>query len=125
MNTQRPKLNAERMARLVEISRVLNATTNLDHLLYRIITEAADLTNVAVLTVTSPDGLTTNNTATTDTEVLTRADVGLTKTGPITATAGILWRTNVSKSIPAKPKAPSPIIITTCSPGRASDAASA
>ncbi|MBK7897305.1 MAG: GAF domain-containing sensor histidine kinase [Candidatus Promineifilaceae bacterium] len=43
MNAQRPKLNAERMARLVEISRVLNATTNLDHLLSRIITEAADL----------------------------------------------------------------------------------
>ncbi|MCC7362611.1 MAG: DUF11 domain-containing protein [Anaerolineales bacterium] len=50
--------------------------------------EAADLTNVAVLAVTSPDGQTTNNTATTDTEVLTRADVGVTKTGPITATAG-------------------------------------
>ncbi|MCA9918902.1 MAG: GAF domain-containing sensor histidine kinase [Anaerolineales bacterium] len=43
MNAQRPKLNADRMARLIEISRVLNATTNLDHLLSRIITEAADL----------------------------------------------------------------------------------
>lgn len=51
MNTQRPKLNAERMARLVEISRVLNATTNLDHLLYRIITEAADLTNAEAASI--------------------------------------------------------------------------
>ncbi|MEZ4592646.1 MAG: GAF domain-containing sensor histidine kinase [Chloroflexota bacterium] len=51
MNTQRPKLNAERMARLVEISRVLNATTNLDHLLSRIITEAADLTSAEAASI--------------------------------------------------------------------------
>ncbi len=51
MNTQRPKLNAERMARLVEISRVLNATTNLDHLLSRIISEAADLTNAEAASI--------------------------------------------------------------------------
>ncbi|MCA9957057.1 MAG: GAF domain-containing protein, partial [Anaerolineales bacterium] len=51
MNAQRPKLNAERMARLVEISRVLNATTNLEHLLYRIITEAADLTNAEAASI--------------------------------------------------------------------------
>lgn len=51
MNTQRPKLNAERMARLVEISRVLNATTNLDHLLSRIITEAADLTQAEAASI--------------------------------------------------------------------------
>ena len=51
MNPQRPKLNAERMARLVEISRVLNATTNLDHLLSRIITEAADLTQAEAASI--------------------------------------------------------------------------
>ncbi|MCA9897942.1 MAG: GAF domain-containing sensor histidine kinase [Anaerolineales bacterium] len=51
MNAQRPKLNAERMARLVEISRVLNATTNLDHLLSRIITEAADLTSAEAASI--------------------------------------------------------------------------
>ena len=51
MNAQRPKLNAERMARLVEISRVLNATTNLDHLLSRIISEAADLTNAEAASI--------------------------------------------------------------------------
>lgn len=51
MNTQRPKLNAERMARLVEISRVLNATTNLDHLLSRIISEAADLTQAEAASI--------------------------------------------------------------------------
>ena len=51
MNAQRPKLNAERMARLVEISRVLNATTNLDHLLSRIITEAADLTKAEAASI--------------------------------------------------------------------------
>lgn len=51
MNAQRPKLNAERMARLVEISRVLNATTNLSHLLSRIITEAADLTQAEAASI--------------------------------------------------------------------------
>jgi signal transduction histidine kinase len=51
MNAQRPKLNAERMARLVEISRVLNATTNLAHLLSRIITEAADLTQAEAASI--------------------------------------------------------------------------
>ena len=51
MSTQRPKLNAERMARLVEISRVLNATTNLNHLLSRIITEAADLTQAEAASI--------------------------------------------------------------------------
>lgn len=51
MSVQRPKLNAERMARLVEISRVLNATTNLDHLLSRIITEAADLTRAEAASI--------------------------------------------------------------------------
>ena len=51
MNVQRPKLNAERMARLVEISRVLNATTNLDHLLSRIISEAADLTQAEAASI--------------------------------------------------------------------------
>lgn len=51
MSVQRPKLNAERMARLVEISRVLNATTNLSHLLSRIITEAADLTKAEAASI--------------------------------------------------------------------------
>lgn len=51
MNVQRPKLNAERMARLVEISRVLNATTNLDHLLSRIISEAAELTHAEAASI--------------------------------------------------------------------------
>lgn len=51
MNVQRPKLNAERMARLVEISRVLNATTNLDHLLSRIISEAAELTRAEAASI--------------------------------------------------------------------------
>jgi signal transduction histidine kinase len=51
MSVQRPKLNAERMARLVEISRVLNATTNLSHLLSRIIREAADLTQAEAASI--------------------------------------------------------------------------
>lgn len=51
MSVQRPKLNAERMARLVEISRVLNATTNLEHLLSRIISEAADLTKAEAASI--------------------------------------------------------------------------
>ncbi len=51
MNAQHPKLNAERMARLVQISRVLNATTNLDHLLSRIISEAADLTQAEAASI--------------------------------------------------------------------------
>ena len=51
MNAQRPKLNAERMARLIEISRVLNATTHPDHLLTRIITEAADLTQAEAASI--------------------------------------------------------------------------
>ncbi|MCP4421431.1 MAG: GAF domain-containing sensor histidine kinase [Chloroflexi bacterium] len=51
MNEQRPKLNVEKMARLVEISRVLNATTDLDHLLSRIITEAADLTQAEAASI--------------------------------------------------------------------------
>ncbi|WP_420630704.1 ATP-binding protein [Candidatus Leptofilum sp.] len=51
MKTQRPKLNAERMARLVEISRVLNATTNLSHLLSRIISEAAELTQAEAASI--------------------------------------------------------------------------
>ncbi len=51
MNKQPPKLNAEKMARLVEISRVLNATTNLDHLLSHIITEAADLTQAEAASI--------------------------------------------------------------------------
>ena len=51
MKAQRPKLNAERMARLVEISRVLNATTNLDHLLSRIISEAAELTQAEAASI--------------------------------------------------------------------------
>lgn len=51
MNPPRPKLSAERMARLLEISRVLNATTNPDHLLSRIITEAADLTDAEAASI--------------------------------------------------------------------------
>lgn len=51
MSVQHPKLNAERMARLVEISRVLNATTNLSHLLSRIISEAADLTQAEAASI--------------------------------------------------------------------------
>ena len=51
MNSQRPKLNSERMARLVEISRVLNATTNLRHLLSRIISEAAELTQAEAASI--------------------------------------------------------------------------
>lgn len=51
MNDQRLKLNAATMARLVEISRVLNATTNLDHLLSRIIKEAADLTRAEAASI--------------------------------------------------------------------------
>ncbi len=51
MSVQRPKLNAQRMARLVEISRVLNATTNLSHLLSRIISEAADLTSAEAASI--------------------------------------------------------------------------
>ncbi len=51
MSVKRPKLHAERMARLIEISRVLNATTNLSHLLSRIITEAADLTQAEAASI--------------------------------------------------------------------------
>jgi signal transduction histidine kinase len=51
MNEQHPKLNAEKMARLVKISRVLNATTDLDHLLSQIITEAADLTQAEAASI--------------------------------------------------------------------------
>ncbi len=49
---------------------------------------AADLTNTALFTVNSPDGSTSNNTITVDTEVYTLADVGLRKTGPSSVTAG-------------------------------------
>ncbi|RME84737.1 MAG: DUF11 domain-containing protein, partial [Caldilineae bacterium] len=48
----------------------------------------ADLTNNAEVTVISPDGQTFNNSASVDTEVLTLADVGVSKSGPATATAG-------------------------------------
>ncbi|MAT97220.1 MAG: hypothetical protein CL608_08770 [Anaerolineaceae bacterium] len=51
MSVQHPKLNAKRMARLVEISRVLNATTNLSHLLSRIISEAAELTQAEAASI--------------------------------------------------------------------------
>jgi signal transduction histidine kinase len=44
MSDQSPPVDANRLARMVEISRVLNSTTNQDHLLSYIITEAADLT---------------------------------------------------------------------------------
>lgn len=42
--SNKPKLDAARLSRMVEISRVLNSTTNLDHLLSYIIKEAAELT---------------------------------------------------------------------------------
>ncbi|NOZ71057.1 MAG: DUF11 domain-containing protein, partial [Chloroflexi bacterium] len=50
--------------------------------------EAADLTNMVQVTTTSPDGETTDNSDQTDTEVLTLADVGISKSGPATAAAG-------------------------------------
>ena len=49
---------------------------------------AADLTNSVRATTSSPDGETTDNSDQTDTEVLTLADVGVSKTGPATAIAG-------------------------------------
>lgn len=50
MNAQ-PKLDAARLNRMVEISRVLNSTTNLDNLLSRIISEAATLTNAEAASI--------------------------------------------------------------------------
>jgi signal transduction histidine kinase len=46
-----PQLDSKRLARMVEISRVLNATTNLDHLLSHIIKEAAELTDAEAASI--------------------------------------------------------------------------
>lgn len=45
MKASTPTLNSNRLKRMVEISRILNSTTNLDDLLTYIIREAADLTD--------------------------------------------------------------------------------
>ena len=50
--------------------------------------EGADLTNIVEVTTTTPDGRTTDNTAQTDTEVYTSADVTVSKACPGTAVAG-------------------------------------
>ncbi len=50
--------------------------------------EGADLTNLAEFTVTSPDGDSTNNTISVETEVYTEADNRVTKTCQPTAVAG-------------------------------------
>ncbi len=52
--------------------------------------EGADLTNTANITVTTPDGNTTNNEVSVETEVYTEGDLSVDKTGPLTATAGAL-----------------------------------
>ena len=49
--SEQTKLDAARLNRMVEISRVLNSTTNLDHLLSRIISEAATLTNAEAASI--------------------------------------------------------------------------
>ncbi len=49
--SEQPKLDAARLNRMVEISRVLNSTTNLDNLLSRIISEAASLTNAEAASI--------------------------------------------------------------------------
>lgn len=49
--SEQPKLDAARLNRMVEISRVLNSTTNLDDLLSRIISEAATLTNAEAASI--------------------------------------------------------------------------
>ena len=49
--SEQPKLDAARLHRMVEISRVLNSTTNLDDLLSRIISEAATLTNAEAASI--------------------------------------------------------------------------
>lgn len=46
-----PKLAENKLVRMVEISRVLNSTTNLDQLLSRIINEAADLINTEAASI--------------------------------------------------------------------------
>lgn len=51
MTQQLPTLDPEKLARMVEISRVLNATTNLDTLLSQIIGEAADLTQTEAASI--------------------------------------------------------------------------
>ncbi len=50
MNTK-PKLDAARLSRMVEISRALNSITNLDDLLSHIIKEAADLTQAEAASI--------------------------------------------------------------------------
>ncbi len=49
--SEQPKLDAAHLNRMVEISRVLNSTTNLDNLLSRIINEAATLTNAEAASI--------------------------------------------------------------------------
>ena len=68
--------------------------------------EGADLTNVANFTTESPDGDKRNNEAIVETEVYVEADLGITKTGPITATAGelITYTLVLSNSGPSYPR---------------------
>ena len=66
----------------VEATAIVTATVDADT------PEGADLTNRALFTISSPDGITTNNTVSVDTEVLTEADLAVNKSGPATATAG-------------------------------------
>jgi transcriptional regulator with GAF, ATPase, and Fis domain len=47
----KPKLDAARLSRMVEISRALNSITNLDDLLSHIIKEAADLTQAEAASI--------------------------------------------------------------------------
>ena len=51
MDKEMPKMDAVGLARMVEISRVLNSTTNLDQLLNYIITEAAELTQTEAASI--------------------------------------------------------------------------
>lgn len=51
MNTRFTKLGAARLARMVEISRVLNSTTNVERLLTYIISEAAELTDTEAASI--------------------------------------------------------------------------
>ncbi len=51
MDNQLPKVDAAGLARMVEISRVLNSTINLDELLNYIISEAADLTQTEAASI--------------------------------------------------------------------------
>lgn len=51
MNPQMPNLDAPRLARLVEIGRVLNSATSVDHLLHYIIKQAAELTGAEAASI--------------------------------------------------------------------------